>query len=575
MSSQFGTHTTSSDARKELEKELRSVPSASYDPKAGCLPNTRKALLAIADAWVRGLTPSATKSVLIHGHAGSGKTALLSSIAKSLDEAHIPYTYFGCRRDGIDRSDVHRILPTICYDLTKYYEGYHERISGLIRSPEGWSVATGDIGTQSELLFGKTYELISPDGALRPPVHVILIDALDECRDHHDGDRTTDERRSLLDFLLSFANSTSWIKVLITSRPDPDIMDAFTQTAFAVNCIDIESEKWDAPAEIRRLVEVQSSKLKLGLSPDQIDRFQAISSGRFIWYKTVFRLIQGSKGCNSHLVTNILNGELPSSKDDPRAPPYLQYQRALNYAVSGGSDREIMESVLSVIYVTETSTRPLSTSAIAEILYPNEDYEGKREWVENMIKSLSSMLYVEKGTNAVRVRHLSVLAFISGMMIEEFPMVSNIPGDNAAPRFAFGAKGTHTRIFDGCFTLMDRDLRFNTCELEESFRLNKDVPDLAHRLSRHIGGALRYASEFWLSHLMQSNVDTKESAEKVLVFLSSVKELYWIEAMSLMDAVERGIAILQDCAKFFIVRPSSCVVVQQLTVFRVNRASWK
>lgn len=66
-----------------------------------------------------------------------------------------------------------------------------------------------------------------------------------------------------------------------------------------------------------------------------------------------------------------------------------------------------------------------------------------------------------------------------------------------------------------------------------------------------IAEVLRYADLSRLTHLGQSNVNAKESTEKVHALLGSGKGLYWMEAMSLMDAVERGIVILQDCVHFF------------------------
>lgn len=256
------------------------------------------------------------------------------------------------------------------------------------------------------------------------------------------------------------------------------------------------------------------------------------------------------------LVDDILSGQPPNSEDNPHAPLYLLYQHVLNSAVSGTSDRRMMESVLFVIFVAATH-RPLSIDAITDILHPNEERRGKREWIENIIKSLLSIVYIEEGTKAVRACHLSVLDFIGGMMSGGFPTLTSNTGVDAVQAFTDGAKETHMRMFDGCFSIMNHDLRFNICELENSFQLNKDVPDLPARISQHITESLQYAASFWLPHLEQSNVDAKKSAGKVFALLNSEKGLYWIEALSLMDAVERAIVILQDCARIFSVRPSS------------------
>lgn len=80
---------------------------------------------------------------------------------------------------------------------------------------------------------------------------------------------------------------------------------------------------------------------------------------------------------------------------------------------------------------------------------------------------------------------------------------------------------------------------------------------------------------FWLSHLEQSNGDVEESAVKVLALLSSEKRLHWIRAPSLMEAVGKRVVVLQECARLFAVRPSSCVVVQKLTDTRPIRESWR
>ena len=167
-----------------LEGKLKSVSSAHYRPGARCLPNTRVALLRDVDEWL--LKGSGNeKMAWVYGYAGSGKSALLNSVAKSLETKRIPFTCFTCKRDDMDRSDVQRILPTICYDITQFYDDYRGNISIIVNQPTGRSISTGDVASQSELLFGEapSYTVVSPEGTRRLCVHVILIDALDECKD--------------------------------------------------------------------------------------------------------------------------------------------------------------------------------------------------------------------------------------------------------------------------------------------------------------------------------------------------------------------------------------------------------
>ena len=110
-----------------LEGKLKSVSSAHYRPGARCLPNTRVALLGHVDEWLLKGT-SSKKMAWVYGYAGSGKSALLNSIAKNLEAQEIPFTCFTCKRDDAERSDVQRILPTICYDITQFYDDYRGKI---------------------------------------------------------------------------------------------------------------------------------------------------------------------------------------------------------------------------------------------------------------------------------------------------------------------------------------------------------------------------------------------------------------------------------------------------------------
>ena len=129
------------------------------------------------------------------------------------------------------------------------------------------------------------------------------------------------------------------------------------------------------------------------------------------------------------------------------------------------------------------------------------------------------------------------------------------------------------RVFEGCFAFMYRDLRFNICELKDSFRLNKDVPDLPACISKHITESVQYATVFWLSHVEKSDGDVKECAKKAYEFLSSREALFWVEVLSLMDVVDLGIIVLQDCARFFTVRQIFCEIARLLTTSRANRVS--
>ena len=113
----------------------------------------------------------------------------------------------------------------------------------------------------------------------------------------------------------------------------------------------------------------------------------------------------------------------------------------------------------------------------------------------------------------------------------------------------------HALMLRGSLATMYRGLKFNICELEDSYHLNKDVPDLAARISKCIPEALQYSSLFWFSHLLQSSLvpGSEGVTSQVLRLLRSPKA-FWLEVPSLLGAVGHDIVLLRECAAFFVVR---------------------
>lgn len=539
---------------------------AHYSSRDSCLKGTRKALLANVDTWVR--ESNGEKVAWVHGHAGSGKSALLNSVAENLEKAGIPFTYFPCKRDDPELSNIHRMLTTIACGVTEYYPDYRAVLFDVVSKPAGHSILTGDVTKQSEFLFGVSHELISPSESNRPAVHVILIDALDECRNHHDEDKTVSERRALLWALLGLANHISWIKVIITGRPEPDITKVLGNDSPGVRRIDINDVKWGTDVDIRAFIEAKSEEVDLGLTIRQVEELVVKASGLFVWCATIFRYIEKRRSPGMDTIDAILDSSSPEDTG-PFESLYRLYQRVLESAASDNNDKALAELVLSVVFVA-SSRQPLSADAIADILYPNEQggaRNRKREWVGNIITYLFAIVYIEEGTRLVRTCHPSVLDFAGGMLTRGLPSSTAVPGDSSVMRFSTRIEQIHRRVFDGCLAVMKSQLRFNICKLDDSFLLNDAVPNLASRIKQNITEALQYGILFWMSHREQSRLNERD--DQILDFLNSREALFWVEALSVLGVVDRGIIALQDCSDFFAVRPVFRYVLQQLTKKRL------
>lgn len=112
---------------------------------------------------------------------------------------------------------------------------------------------------------------------------VLLIDALDECKDVH-------ERCALAAFLRDSANAVPWIRVVIAGRREPDIDKVLGSqcTSTGIRHVDVNDRKWGADADIRTYVKAKSGEMDLKLSINQIDLLVDKASGLFVWCAIVF-----------------------------------------------------------------------------------------------------------------------------------------------------------------------------------------------------------------------------------------------------------------------------------------------
>jgi hypothetical protein len=82
-----------------------------------------------------------------------------------------------------------------------------------------------------------------------------------------------------------------------------------------------------------------------------------------------------------------------------------------------------------------------------------------------------------------------------------------------------------------CLAVLLDGLKFDICNLETSYLVNKDIPDLNSHVDKHIPPALLYACQFWDNHLAQTGFEM-ELFRKVKRFAEE-KLLFWFEALSL------------------------------------------
>lgn len=474
------------------------------------------------------LTKSLPELFWLCGMAGSGKSSVATTVAADIEEMKdFSLTCFFCQRDDPGLSNPKRFFPTLAYRLSQYYASYQADLVHLLRSPDGAGIHGWDIATQYKKLLGG----LLPKVTNPPPRHVVVVDALDECG-------KPGEQKMLAECLVRLANAVPWIKVFVTSRPEPGIRDAFLSSSSNCEVANINEEP-DTSADIRRFLEAKLEELRLKsrLSEIEIDKLAEQAAGLFIWCSTLFRLIEPRKR-KLQAIRCFLSGSAP---ENPVDHLYVLYDQVLDSAANPTYPEEVeaLHVFLGTIYVS-AGNRPLSMNALAVFLRSDESFKDDDEDSFHATKdSLHAVLFEDSNSGgASRVHHPSFLDYIRARLDDG--------------RFSRNLAEMHKLMFRGSLTIMNEQLRFNICGLEDASVLNEAVRGIEGRISASISEELQYGSLFGFQHLFVSGLAPGDDCVRsaISAFLHE-KSLYWLEVMSLLKAVGQAAAISYGFSRFF------------------------
>jgi WD40 repeat protein len=223
----------------------------------------RNWILEDIEAWLAD--QKAGKIYWIAGPPGSGKTALASKLLATRSE--IVAVHF-CRFGHAQKADPKRCVLSIAYQLATQLPEYEQRLTSLHLEqiiPE----------SDARTLFDRL--VVQPLSAnLQDPrrVLVVLIDALDEA--------TRDGRNQLASFIAAeFAKTPPWLRLIITSRPDPEII--YSMQAIAAHPLDVSTA--DNIADIKTFLQRELKAHLLDIrNPDSVvDTIIKRSEGSFLY----------------------------------------------------------------------------------------------------------------------------------------------------------------------------------------------------------------------------------------------------------------------------------------------------
>ncbi|KAI2791664.1 hypothetical protein POX_c04530 [Penicillium oxalicum] len=482
-----------------------------------CLRGTRVELLQQIMEWAMS---TSQKSIFwLKGMAGTGKSTISRTVARSLKDINRLGASFFFKRGEGDRGNAKKFFPTLIRQLMV-------RISDLKPGVEKALDDDPDIGSKSlRQQFEKLllHPLLSLDQLGRQPQSaVIVIDALDECE--HDQDIRNIIR--LLPLLQKAKNVR--LRIFLTSRPELPIHLGFSQIAdhnyqgLALHEIPEDVTEHDIHLFLQdRFAKIKHERCIAQDWPgsDVIQELVTMSVPLFISAATVCRYIENSKWEPKSRLAELLRDQAKYvSRMDKTYLPILT--RLLDEQESDELEQQqLLQEFQNIVGGIVLLAGPLSINALSLFLGIEADQ------ISNRLDSFRSVLSIPGDRDQpVRILHLSFRDWLV----------------RSRTKFLVDEPKKHRDIALFCLQTMQSHLRKDICNLASPGTRRADL-DPQH-IHQYLPPELQYSCRYWIYHLEQCQALTFET-EKVRLFLQK-HILHWVEAMSLLSLLSEVVNML-------------------------------
>lgn len=495
---------------EELQLDgLAYASGAGLNTTKKCLDGTRTEILAEIVDWINNPKPNAPRVFWLFGQAGIGKSAIAHTIAMQFKDLGRLGSCFCFARDRQADRRHEKIFTTIARDLASRDLRFRATLATVIASDHSLK-STPDVTQQWRKLIVDPILNIS-DFALGNVV--IVIDALDES-----GGEAT--REHILNVLASpeAAELPSNIRILVTSRPLPDIeitLSGFQHVKHRpMETIPLESTERD----IRLYV---SQKLR-GPNDDFTDTdFELLakrSDGLFEWARLACEFIKRHKA---------------GATSKERFEDLVSPAPGAGMALLDKMYRVILEDIMdetpralsrfhSIMQQVLWTVEPLSMRSLSLMRRGFPD-QTERYGVEVILRSMASLFSgITDQNTPVRPLHSSFYDFLMDKARSE--------------RFHVDPSNVHANLAFASLHVMRAGLRFNICQLQSSYSRNSEIADLDKRVEANITDHLSYSCRYWNSHVAETKFNARLATE-VEAFLNKEQVLYWLETLSLLNAL--------------------------------------
>ena len=373
-------------------------------------------------AWIKDSSPAPSMMVM-HGPAGSGKSALAQSIAERCKVQHWLAAAFFFSRTAPGRNNGHTLFPTIVYQLILSHPEVRPPIRIRLRKEPTLLKKSIEVVT-AELLIGPFFSWIYivlcwitgtfffswAFGWVHP--RLIVIDGLDEC----------DNAEIQSHILRAAATATRRLRrpfrILIACRPEIHIMQTLNDPTFDYSEFDLGKRNANHDIELFLSDKFEELKQMHPLAkhgsfpaswpgPDIIAKITENASGQFIYASVIMAYIKFIKSSPVDRLDIIL-GSLPEPDGDK---PFASLDALYMYIFSSVEDDLLLRQILGFMAIPRAKDDNLgqytTPAMIATLLSP-----VSIDRVFLVLEQLRSVISSADPHNPVKFWHASISDFL-------------------------------------------------------------------------------------------------------------------------------------------------------------------
>ncbi|KAJ7939192.1 hypothetical protein B0H13DRAFT_1587239 [Mycena leptocephala] len=545
-----------------LINSLRSAKDAGPNGSKACLPDTRVAILSRIRDWA--LHPTSPRTLLLHGAAGKGKSAIVHTIARDLQSNNLAVVpLFAFNRSVPDRSSS-QLIPS----WAKYLAQLNPKYMLHLRTLHTQQLESSVISDQQDAFLIKGLACDINDG--RPLI--FIVDALDEC--------PKGEANHLFRVLQDLLSRPlpPFVRFIFTYRSDGEIHRTFGGLSTLNIPIDDEERTVE---DIHKFVHAQ-----LYRHPEVKDMVDDVAKAAQTLFECAAALCR-ELTARRPASTSKRRDFVRRLREGPVMSLYDSYRAILGMYFDEVEDDELVRlfrRLMGWIFLVRTPQSRRVFRAFAVALLPEEEQSD----VDHILYWLGSLL---SGTTSeddlISPLHTS---------LRDFLLDATKSGTFAVDLGPY----LQEEVSRACLKIMNRELRFNICELSTLFALNSEIKELPQKVEKCISPGLRYACLAAMHHLRgalpsSSSVVTfpyavefftqlwRDFADFLLKaphavvdeaqFFLQHKFLFWLEAHSCMQTLRDGPGTSWTATNQLVVKVSdfsACACYDFLGVFAKN-----